>query len=126
MRKVKKTKTVLKILLMIALLPSIMVFILPKDFSTWWWNIIVVITFLSGLLFCAFVDSNWIKNQIYISKFKLFKKKIEIYNLGSLIFAPIPILFLFESKHLLSNANTLILLTLLIIMFKIFKIRILD
>ncbi len=125
MRKAQK-KTAFMVFLVITLLPSLIVPLLPRDFSTWWWNIIVIIAFLSGILFCAFFDSAVLGNQTNPAKFKFFNKKIEIDFLAPIILTPVFFIFLIETKNVLSSANFIAMLMLLIITFKMFKIRILD
>lgn len=108
--------------------PIVAVFFLPRDFNPVWWNILVVISFISCVVFCAFGNSFILKAQkkSFTPKLNLFNKTILFYNLPILILASILILLLIEEKSVLSAANTLALLSGMIWCFRIFRIDILK
>jgi len=129
MMKEKKTQNrLLNTLQVFSLIPFVMIFILPRDFNAWWWNLFVLIAFLSGFLFCAFVNDNyWSEKQKYFRhRIKFFGKEFILYNLSAIIIAPVPVLFLIEYTSVLSTANIIAVIIALIVLFKIFKIEIAD
>jgi hypothetical protein len=114
-----------KILLILAYVPVVFVFLLPRSYNSLWWNIFVIISFVSCVLFCAFGNAYLLKAQKHFtSKVKLFNRIIIFYLLGAFLITPVFMLFLIETKNVLSNANTIAIITAIIISFKIFRIDI--
>ncbi|MFW5872851.1 MAG: hypothetical protein ACOCVN_02580 [bacterium] len=105
--------------------PSIIVILIPYEFASLWWSIIVILSFILGVVFCA------LKKQLLNKKMldsrhnlKIFKINFIFYNITLFfisVFIFIPLLLL-ESNQL-SFANSLALLTAIIVSFKLFRIE---
>lgn len=108
--------------------PAVAVMFLPRDFNPVWWGILVVISFVCCVSFCAFGNSFILRTQKkpFTQKLNLFNKTILFYNLGALFGSAIPIVLLITEKNDLSIANTLALLSIIIIFFRIFRIEIIE
>lgn len=108
--------------------PTVAVILLPRDFNPVWWNILVIISFISCVVFCAFGNSFILRAQkkSINAKLKFFNKTILFYNLAALLGPSIPIALLITEKNALSTANTIALLTTTILLFRIFRIEIVE
>lgn len=105
--------------------PSIIVILIPYEFASLWWSIIVILSFMLGVVFCA------LKKQLLNKKMldsrhnlKIFKINFIFYNITSFfisVFIFIPLLLL--ERNQLSLANSLALLTAIIVSFKLFRIE---
>jgi len=112
----------------IAFIPAVLVIVLPYEFAPLWWSIIVTLSFIFGVWFCAF------HNQLMKEKegnlrhsLKVFKKTFFFYNITLFfltVFMFLPLLLL--ERNQLSFANSLALITAIIISLKLFRIEIVN
>ncbi len=105
--------------------PSVIAILIPYEFVSLWWNIIVILSFMLGVLFCAFKKQLLNENMLGARhNMKIFKINFLFYNITLFfisIFIFIPLLLL--ERNQLSLANSLALLTAIIVSFKLFRIE---
>lgn len=115
-----------KTIAMIAFLPALCVMFMPYNYSSWWWIIIISISFLSGIIFSIFDNKTFFQKENITFTFNILKKTIYVYNLASISILAIFFILILGEKDRLSIANTIALLSAIIVSIRIIRIDVKD
>lgn len=111
---------------MIVFLPAICIIFIPYNYSSWWWIIIISISFLSGIIFSIFDNKTFFQKENITFIFNILKKTIYVYNLATINLLAIFLLILIGEKDKLSIANTIALLSAIIVSIRVIRIDVKD